>query len=198
MPGDSSPLSHDSNVPTSSISYCAASSSWYLESNTSSHSPIAGFLADGIPIYGPRGIDGLPPQDLDQCGGHAGDGIEYYHYHFRTVYPYSVECLAGCVNGAVNPNLNSPCVVAPVQYDYSALQILRVQYGGAGQNREIWTGPVSLLAVGGFLFIVSLMWSCCICCDKFGIFNIEALPETIQSYERNIPDENIEDDYQFL
>lgn len=200
MPGDPNPLIHIPGIPVANISYCAASSSWYSEDSTT-HSPIVGFLADGIPIYGPRGANGLPPQDLDQCGGHAGDDIPFYHYHFSTVYPYSVECLVGCPNTAINSQLpTSLCSIDPntIQYDYAPIQSLSILYGGSGQNREVFTGPASLLAFGGFLLIVSVMWSCCICCNKFGIFNIEALPETVQSYERNIPDENIEDDYQFL
>lgn len=52
MPGDSLPLAHDRNAPTTSINFCRDAKEWYIDS--SSHSPLVGFLADGIPIYGPR------------------------------------------------------------------------------------------------------------------------------------------------
>ena len=106
-----------------------------------------------------------------------------------------MECLVGCVRGQVNPKLDSPCVPEINQFDYSSLDKLRITYGGEGKNTEVWTGPACLLAFGFFLFIVSVAWSFCICCDKFGIFN---LPTPIQSYDRQIKEENIEDDFQFI
>ena len=67
-----------------------------MTNDASSHSPIVGFLADGIPIYGPRGANGAIPSDLDECNGHDSDQ-PFYHYHATTNAPYLVQCLKGCV-----------------------------------------------------------------------------------------------------
>jgi hypothetical protein len=78
------------------------------------HSPLLGVLIDGFPIYGPNGDNGLPPTDLDACGGHSGDGTGLgYHYHTRTYggvvpgpgneattqnhMPYFAGCFSGCI-----------------------------------------------------------------------------------------------------
>ena len=77
---------------------------------------------------------------------HTGDGFPYYHYHFKTTYPYSVECLIGCVDGAVNEALNGPCDTRGVsQYNYSSIRKFSVKYGGDGVNIENWTGSSYLL-----------------------------------------------------
>jgi len=89
--------------------------------NTSSHSPILGYMLDGIPTYGPLGDAGAQPTDLDECGCHASDSGNngQYHYHTRPItgtwpdpatpvtrdvaatltggYPYNPACLRGCV-----------------------------------------------------------------------------------------------------
>ncbi|CAI6007072.1 unnamed protein product [Closterium sp. NIES-65] len=65
------------------------------------HSPLVGFLADGIPLYGPRGVGRELPTGVDECGGHVGDGSAgepaFYHYHASSTAPYTVACLKGCV-----------------------------------------------------------------------------------------------------
>jgi hypothetical protein len=97
---------------------CTLSS--YTTSDTA-HSPIMGYMLDGIPIYGPRGANGNVPTDLDSCGGHASDSGNggKYHYHYKPVkgsmpdyttplstanaaaagagWPYTPGCLRGCV-----------------------------------------------------------------------------------------------------
>ena len=35
------------------------------------HSPLVGYAFDGYGIYGPRGDQGNPPEDLDECNGHS-------------------------------------------------------------------------------------------------------------------------------
>ena len=62
-------------------------------------SPLVGFMADSIPIYGPKGANGSLPEGLDQCNGHASD-LPFYHYHFTSNYPYAVDCLWGQLDGS--------------------------------------------------------------------------------------------------
>eukprot|EP00270_Netrium_digitus_P010768 TRINITY_DN3359_c0_g1_i3.p1 TRINITY_DN3359_c0_g1~~TRINITY_DN3359_c0_g1_i3.p1 ORF type:complete len:256 (+),score=17.63 TRINITY_DN3359_c0_g1_i3:86-853(+) len=64
---------------------------------TNPYSPLIGFMADGIPIYGPAGKGGMLPTDLDSCNGHVGDGINFSYYHTSNNKPYTVACLKGCV-----------------------------------------------------------------------------------------------------
>ncbi|CAI7757579.1 unnamed protein product [Closterium sp. NIES-54] len=65
------------------------------------HSPLLGFLAVGIPLYGPRGAGGELPLGVDEYGGHVGDGSggepAFYHYHASSTTPYTIACLKGCV-----------------------------------------------------------------------------------------------------
>ena len=51
MPGDKYPHKHDRDYPTNDIQYCHESAAWYKET-AGKHSPLVGFMADGIPIYG--------------------------------------------------------------------------------------------------------------------------------------------------
>ena len=67
-----------------------------MSNPTSSHSPLVGFMADGLPLYGPRAAGGALPSDLDACNGHASD-LGFYHYHATTNAPYLPGCLRGCV-----------------------------------------------------------------------------------------------------
>ena len=95
------------------------------------HSPLFGFLADGIPLYGTLGDAGVAPTDLDECGGHTDKAYPYYHYHLpkgRT-FPYTVSCLKGCIYSNINnPSLSSyvktiSTCKATTQQDYSTLTI---------------------------------------------------------------------------
>jgi hypothetical protein len=68
------------------------------------HSPLIGTMFDGFALYGPRGADGKPPTDLDECNGHddAGRG---YHYHATETFPY----LIGAYRGTPDPrNIDRP------------------------------------------------------------------------------------------
>ena len=86
------------------------------------HSLLAGFMADGIPIYGFNGKDGTPPADLDECNGHASD-LGFYHYHASTTYPYTAECLKGCLEGSgwANQVNAKACTGTGTTYDYSSV-----------------------------------------------------------------------------
>jgi hypothetical protein len=91
-----------------------------------------GIMADGIPIYGPKGDNGVVPTNLDECGGHTDSTYPYYHYHVPDGYkdPYTVKCLVGCVfHNFNNPSWNNyvkttaTCSKSSTQYDYSSMQI---------------------------------------------------------------------------
>jgi len=86
------------------------------------HSLLAGFMADGIPLYGPNGVSGTPPTDLDECGGHSSE-LGMYHYHAQDVYPYTAECLKGCLEGSgwANSVNSKACASSGTTYDYSAV-----------------------------------------------------------------------------
>ncbi len=63
------------------------------------HSALIGVLLDGFPVYGPNGVDGSTPTDLDECSGHDGATPEFpegvYHYHLTETAPYSITCYHG-------------------------------------------------------------------------------------------------------
>jgi hypothetical protein len=167
MPGDVNPISHASTINTA-FSYCAASSLWYKETDTYKHSPMVGIMADGIPIYGPRGGNGSAPVDIDECGGHVTD-LPFYHYHFRSTFPYSVKCLKGCLDGNVDSDLQASCLVnstATAASNYSSIANMTYTYGGSGVNSTDWSGPACLLIFGFIIFIPGML--CCICmmCGK--------------------------------
>ena len=60
------------------------------------HSDIVGYINDGFPIYGYKGVGGIEMtnQDLDLCHGHEHDDLDY-HYHATIEYPYTVGCYKG-------------------------------------------------------------------------------------------------------
>jgi hypothetical protein len=60
------------------------------------HSGVIGYMNDGFPIYGYRGVGGIEManNDLDQCHGH-NHGVLGYHYHATIEYPYTIGCYAG-------------------------------------------------------------------------------------------------------
>ena len=171
LPGDTSPNSH-TDIATADITYCDGIKAWYNETDTVSHSPLMGFMVDGVPIYGPRNSSGMVPDDLDECGGHTDLG--FYHYHFKTTYPYSVECLKGCIEMKKkkkeevghhgghdhDPVLGSyECTSTGVtQYDYSSLSTMDWSYGtGNGSDQKPIAYPVCLI-VFGILFMLISVW----------------------------------------
>ncbi|CAI5983117.1 unnamed protein product [Closterium sp. NIES-64] len=118
------PLPPPSLPPPSPPPFPRSSSFW--QDAPGQHSPLVGFLADGIPLYGPRGAGGALPSGLDECGGHVGDGSgsepAFYHYHVGSTAPYTVACLKGCVSSSDWGTLGSAfCSKASKQYDYSPL-----------------------------------------------------------------------------
>jgi len=97
---------------------------------TGQHSPLFGFMMDGIPIYGSLGDNGVAPTNLDECGGHTDTSYAFYHYHLTAnmAFPYTISCLTGCVfssNGnsdlEADVTTSTTCSEATTQYDYSSL-----------------------------------------------------------------------------
>lgn len=43
------------------------------------HSPIFAVMADGIPLFGAYGDNGVVPTNLDECGGHIDATYGFYH-----------------------------------------------------------------------------------------------------------------------
>lgn len=94
------------------------------------HSPLFGFMYDGIPIFGQLGDDGKYPTDFDECGGHVDKTYPFYHYHLPKggAFPYVVSCLKGCIYDA-NSNMfmmvngyvktMNTCELDSKQYNYS-------------------------------------------------------------------------------
>jgi hypothetical protein len=66
------------------------------ESLGDGHSGIVGYINDGFPIYGYKGVDGneMSNDDLDVCHGHDHGSLGY-HYHATIEYPYTVGCYKG-------------------------------------------------------------------------------------------------------
>ena len=153
MPGDGDPYGHSSDTNLD-FELCDDVAEWYTEANSNSHSPLVGFMLDGIPIYGPQGAGGQAPTDLDQCGGHASD-LPFFHYHFKSAYPYSVDCLWGRTDGLGNSFLNNydDCQVSPIQSDYSSLTTYSTTYGGSGVNKRKTFGCLFLMSFGGLLLV---------------------------------------------
>jgi len=92
------------------------------------HSPLWGFMADGIPIFGAYGDNGVVPTDLDVCGGHVDESYPYYHYHstYNYKYPYLVACLHGKTStSSFMITTATTCTPSSTQYDYSSL----INYG---------------------------------------------------------------------
>lgn len=60
------------------------------------HSGIIGYILDGYPIHGYRGVGGveMSNDDLDECHGHE-HGTLGYHYHATIEYPYTIGCYRG-------------------------------------------------------------------------------------------------------
>lgn len=177
MPGKATPSSH----------LCPEVAAWYNQSK-GHHSPLVGFMADGVPIYGPLGAKGVAPTNLDICGGHSSD-MPFYHYHFRSEFPYSVNCLKGCADGSMNKQINSgKCAVntsTTATNNYATLEGTKVVYGGEGINSTNGTGPACLLSFGFLIFIPSTLCCFCISCgkqvsemhDKQALADDEDLPE---------------------
>ena len=82
---------------------------------------------DGIPLYGERDVGGRAPVGLDECGGHADPQAHprpFYHYHASRAYPYSVRCLAGCLDLRSLLSINSLLAAAASSCAPAALQPL--------------------------------------------------------------------------
>jgi len=132
------------------------------------HSPLIGFMLDGIPIYGPLDVAGVQAKDLsgmsklDECGGHVDTENTFYHYHAGSEQSHIVNCLRGCLQGTVrngsNINMNSfsPCISSSTQYDYTSLSAFSVSKMGtipstmrSGSSLRTHSGQ-AYLEVGSF------------------------------------------------
>jgi hypothetical protein len=132
------------------------------------HSPLIGFMLDGIPIYGPLDVGGIKARDLagtlklDECGGHVDTENTFYHYHSGSEQSHIVNCLRGCLQGTVyngsNVNINSlsPCISSSAQYDYTSLSAFSVSKLGtipstmrSGSSLRTHSGQ-AYLEVGSF------------------------------------------------
>ena len=144
--------------------YCDESKAWYNDAGMN-HSALAGFMIDGISIYGPYTAGRVKPSDLDDCGGHSSD-LGYYHYHYSAQFPYSVKCLVGCALGDLNPYLKSDNCIdtnkVNIGFNFTALEALTVSYGGEGVNDTNSTGPGTLLSFGTVILMGSIFLCCCI------------------------------------
>ena len=91
---------HYHNVPITNQANCLPTSA---QDVAGQHSPVVGYAADGFPIYGNLGENGVPLSnaDLDICHGHThaitfnGKTVVMYHYHATHAYPYTVGCYRG-------------------------------------------------------------------------------------------------------
>ena len=88
------------------------------------HSPLFAVMYDGVPLYGVYGDNGIAPTNLDECNGHVDTSHNYYHYHLpaNLTYPYTVNCLKGCLDNTVPKVTGEACNAATTQYDYSSLK----------------------------------------------------------------------------
>ena len=72
------------------------------------HSQLLGWMFDGVGLYGPNCLGGVPPTDLDGCGGHthAIDGVQTYHYHLPDppAFPWTIGCYKACPKVSNNPH----------------------------------------------------------------------------------------------
>lgn len=109
------------------------------------HSPLWGFMQDGVPIYGPKTVGGVTPTDLDECGGHTDAEHPFYHYHSRDGFPYTVNCLKGCFKAGDAPP-GATCTT-PQSYDYSSLS----QAGSAQSDTVATCGTTTTSDPFGFL-----------------------------------------------
>ena len=69
------------------------------------HSALLGWMFDGHAIYGMRSLNGIVPDDLDNCSGHTHEinGKEVYHYHLPASYPWIIGCFKSCPYQNNNP-----------------------------------------------------------------------------------------------
>jgi hypothetical protein len=141
------------------FSYCSSLTTFMAAEDESQHSPLIGFALDGIPLYGPRDVDGKLPTDLDTCNGHTDIEHPFYHYHATSNYPYTVGCFRGCVDDVTNSAFGSSTCTqmtkdgSPVAYDYSSIAHVHsptaASYGvQGGSNNLTNTDLVTTVTVG--------------------------------------------------
>lgn len=117
-PGDTDPLSHYASR-NNRFAYCDSLPP-HMRSIPGLHSPLLGFALDGVPIYGPQDVGGVPAADLDECGGHTDAEHPFYHYHLTSDFPYLPGCLRGCLSAANHAHLgtNTQALTVPPEPVY--------------------------------------------------------------------------------
>lgn len=95
-----------------------------MQSTAGLHSPMLGFMFDGVPVYGPQDVGGVPPVDLDECQGHTDAEHPFYHYHTTSNFPYIVGCLRGCISAELHKQLgtNTVALEVPTKPQYHFIQ----------------------------------------------------------------------------
>ena len=80
------------------------------------HSELLGWMFDGYGIYGQYSLNGVIPDDLDECGGHTHllNGVEVYHYHLPTGFPWIIGCYRGCPEASNNQRELGSLVSNPI------------------------------------------------------------------------------------
>eukprot|EP00936_MAST-01D_sp_MAST-1D-sp1_P000797 g797.t1 len=111
-PGDKAPLSHYASR-NNRFEYCDDLPR-HMRSTPGLHSPLLGFMVDGVPIYGPQDVGGVPPADLDECQGHTDAEHPFYHYHTTSNFPYLVGCLRGCISADMHKRIMTNTVALEV------------------------------------------------------------------------------------
>ncbi len=93
------------------------------------HSGLIGWMIDGFPLYGYRGVGGVEMTNaaLDQCHGHEHDRWGY-HYHATIEYPYTVGCFRGAPLRLVDQGRPSNSTPGHQKYSGSSLS------GGSGSR----------------------------------------------------------------
>ena len=122
------------------------------------HSPVFALMADGIPLFGEFGDNGVLPTNLDDCGGHTDNTYSFYHYHLpaNKAFPYTISCLKGCIfNSNSGTTLllyittTSTCNPSNNQYNYSSIQNLWVNSSNSSLlfNRMILLTLIFILII---------------------------------------------------
>jgi len=77
--------------------------------NTTDHGSVVGIAMDGHLIYKGLSADSAATKGLDQCGGHADDKKQTYHYHAGAPGSNSIlACLSG-ESGCVSSDTDATC-----------------------------------------------------------------------------------------
>ena len=88
--------------------------------------------------------------------------LGFYHYHFSSLFPYSVSCLWGQMDGTVNHKIGNmkECEVSDVQWSYTtddSLGDYSLSYGGdGGDASKSYFFVVLLLLIAALALVYTL------------------------------------------